>query len=82
MPGIFPLHTVAYVGETVIYGIGLTVIVTLTGEPAQPLAIPVTEYVAVPATLILLFANAWAMLLPEPEVPPVMPLPMVGVAHE
>ena len=41
----------------------------------QLLAVPIMVYVAVPAVLLLLLDNAWAIGVPLPALPPLIPLP-------
>jgi hypothetical protein len=46
-----PLHIVCDEGVATTVGAGFTVTVSLKGAPAQPLAVAVITYIAVPATL-------------------------------
>ena len=66
------LQIIEVSGVVVITGIGLTVTVAEV-LAAQPLALPVIVYVAVPAALLLLFDNVCAIGVPDPDEPPVIP---------
>jgi hypothetical protein len=58
-----PLHIVAVLA-LVIEGIGLTVIVAVIAAPAQPPAVGVIVYIAMPA-LVVVAVNVWAIVAPE-----------------
>jgi len=72
MEGAIPEHTVCDEGVAVTVGVGLTVMVTVTGVPAQPLAVGVMVYVAVPAALPVA-VNTCAIELPLPADAPLTP---------
>ena len=71
--GAPPLHIDAVAGVAVTTGIGLTVITT-DAVAVQVLAVPVIVYVAVPAVLLLLLVNVWAIVLPHDEAQLLAPL--------
>jgi hypothetical protein len=59
-------------GVAVIVAVGFMVTVS-KAVAVHPLAEPVIVYVAVPVIVLLLLVNVWAMLLPEPALPPLIP---------
>ena len=61
-------------GVAVITGVGFTVTVAVA-VALQLFALPVIVYDAVPAMLLLLLLSVWAMGVPLPALPPVIPLP-------
>ena len=76
--GAVLLQIIEVSGVVVITGIGLTVTVAEV-LLAQPLALPVIVYVAVPAVLLLLFDKVCAIGVPGPDEPPVIPPPSTTV---
>ena len=67
-----PLHNVCDAGLADTFGVGFTVTTTFVGVPLQLFAVPVTEYVAVPA-LVPAFDNVCAIVAPELALAPVTP---------
>jgi len=66
----------------VIIAAGFTLIVTVNDAPIQLPDTGVTIYVAVEATDRLFDRLSLNMEMPDPDAPPVSPLPSVGVLHE
>ena len=69
MPVVWPLQMVSEEGVAVATGIGLTVTVTLIGVPAQPFAVGVTVYTAVPGEVVVA-VSVCAMEFPDPADAP------------
>jgi hypothetical protein len=61
---VAPEHKLCAVGVAVIVGIGLTVTVAVTGVPAQPPALGVIVYTAVPLLAVVAF-KVCAIVVPE-----------------
>ena len=64
-----PEHTACGAGVNVTFGAGLTVIVTVIGEPLQAFAVGVIVYIIV-CTVELLLINVWLIALPVPAIAP------------
>lgn len=73
MDVLLPEQMVCVEGVAVTTGIGLTVTVTVTGVPEQPLAVGVMVYTAVPGELPVA-DNVCATEVPEPAAPPDTPV--------
>jgi hypothetical protein len=69
---VAPEQIVWEAGVAVATGMGLTVIITVSGVPEQPLAEGVIVYVAVPAVMPVVL-RLWAMAEPEDAVAPETP---------
>ncbi len=67
-----PLQIVCGEGLAVAAGKGVTVTVSVIAAPTQLLAVGVMVYIAVPG-LVPVAVNVWAMVDPEPAVPPLTP---------
>lgn len=67
-----PEHIVCDAGVAVTTGIGLTVMTTVLADPAHPVAVGVTVYVAVPA-VVPVAVSVWDMVAPEDAVAPETP---------
>jgi hypothetical protein len=73
MDVIAPLQIVRLEGVAVVLGIGVTVTMTVIGDPKQPLEdVGVIVYVAVPGTLPLVI-KVWVIDVPLPLDAPVTP---------